>query len=69
MKKTNLAKGDIVQANPEVCEWGPALVVVDDVKEWGVQGYTHIPRGGDAYIRLKWEEIEPTGGKVVWDTE
>lgn len=58
--------GDIVQANPEVCEWGPALVVVSEIKSWGIQGFTSIPRGGEAYIRLQWAEIEPTGGKAVW---
>ena len=58
--------GDIVQANPETCEWGPSLVVVSEVRAWGVQGYTHIPRGGDAFIRLSWADIEPTGGAAVW---
>lgn len=61
--------GEIVQANPETTPWGPALVVVSEVKPWGVQGYTHVPRQGDAYIRLTWDQFEPTGGRVVWDHE
>lgn len=66
--KMDVVKGDIVQADPGATEWGPSLVVVDEVKSWGIQGYTHIPRSGDAYIRLQWNEFERTGGKVVWDT-
>lgn len=64
----NLRKGDIVQANPETTEWGPSLVVVSEVKAFGIQGYTHVPRSqGDAFIRLKWADIETTGGRAVWD--
>jgi hypothetical protein len=57
---------EIVQANERVPHWFRCLVVVDEVKTWGIQGYTTIPnRGdppGDAYIRLTWDEIEQTGG-------
>ena len=56
-----------MQVDPTKCKWGPSLVVVTEVKSWGIQGYTHIPLGGDAFIRLKWEEFEPTGGQAVWD--
>ena len=59
--------GDIVQANPEKCEWGPSLVVVSEIKSWGIQGYTHIPFQGDAFIRLKFADFEPTGGRAIWD--
>jgi hypothetical protein len=61
--------GDIVQANPETSEWGPSLVVVSEVKSFGIQGYTHIPRGGDAFIRLTWDQFDATGGRAVWDHE
>jgi hypothetical protein len=48
------------------------LMVVAEVRPWGVQGYVqalgadrdHV--GGQAYYRATWEEIEPTGGKAVW---
>lgn len=57
---------EIVQANERVPHWFRCLVVVDEVKSWGVQGYTTMPnRGdlpGDAFIRLTWDEIEKTGG-------
>ena len=61
--------GDIVQANPETSKtskWGPCLIIVTEVKNWGIQGYTSVPMGGDAYIRLRWEDIEPTGGRAEW---
>ena len=57
---------DIVQANPETTHWGPALVVVEEVRTWGVVGYTDIPRSGRAPIRLTWEQIAPTGGTVAF---
>lgn len=56
---------EIVQANQRVPHWFRCLVVVDEIRSWGVQGYTTIPdRGGtgDAYIRLTWDEIDKTGG-------
>lgn len=59
--------GDIVQANPKTFERGPCLVVVAEIKPWGIQGYTSTPSGnGDAYIRLPWADIEPTEDKAVW---
>lgn len=57
---------EIVQANERVPHWFRCLVVVDEIKSWGIQGYTTLPnRGdppGDAFIRLTWDEIEKTGG-------
>ena len=56
-----------MQANERVLHWFRCLVVVDEVKSWGIQGYTTMPSPsgappGDAYIRLTWDEIEKTGG-------
>ena len=58
---------EIVQANELVPHWFRCLVVVDEVKKWGIQGYTTMPSPtgappGDAYIRLTWDQIEKTGG-------
>jgi hypothetical protein len=58
-------KGEIVQATEKCPHWFRCLVVVDEIKPWGVQGYTTIPRHdgpGDAFIRLTWDEICLTGG-------
>ena len=59
--------GDIVQVNPEVEVFGGCMVVVTELKSWGIQGYVQsagVP--GQQYIRLKTEQIVPTGGKAVW---
>lgn len=59
--------GDIVQVNPSKEVFGGCMVVVTEVREWGVQGYIQSAGApGQAYIRLKWEDIEPTRGKAVW---
>ena len=65
---------DILQICPN-CPTNPmfscCLLVVDEVKSWGVMGHVQSlgkdqRAGGQAYIRLPWAEIEPTGGKAVW---
>jgi hypothetical protein len=59
--------GDIVQVNPEVEVFGGCMVVVTELKPWGIQGYVQsagVP--GQQYIRLKTKQIETTGGKAVW---
>jgi hypothetical protein len=62
----HVALSDIVQVRPDR-NWGACLVIVTELKSWGIQGFTPMPPdGGQAYIRLKWEDIEPTGGKAVY---
>ena len=63
--------GDIVQlgAAPANLAFAYCLMVVKEVRPWGVLGYVQGTRdqdGGQAYYRATWEEIEPTGGKAVW---
>ena len=67
---SNYNFGDLVQVNPSVETFGGCIVVVTEPKEWGVMGYVQsagVP--GQQYIRLKFEDIEPTGGKAVWVAE
>jgi hypothetical protein len=59
--------GDVLQIDPAVEMFGGCMLVVTEVKPWGVQGYVQsagVP--GQQYVRKTWEEIEPTGGKAVW---
>jgi hypothetical protein len=59
--------GDIVQVNPEVDVFGGCMVVVTELKPWGIQGYVQsagVP--GQQYIRLKTQQIEATGGRAIW---
>lgn len=62
-----IREGDIVQVNPEREMFGGCMVVVTEVKPWGIQGYVqNAGQDGQAYIRLKHEDFEHTGGKAVW---
>jgi len=59
---------DIVQISPEVNHqggfWAGNLLVVTEVKSWGVQGYCRT-EGGEAYIRLKHGQFEKVG-RLAW---
>ncbi len=59
----------IVQIVP-AHKWQGALIVVSELKSFGIQGYCEMPsndgKGGQAYIRLKWTEFIPTGGTAVF---
>ena len=58
-------KDDIVQVTNDDNEWFPCLVVVSELKAFGIQGYTSIPKKGQAYIRLKFEDYEKVGTALV----
>lgn len=67
MEKRTLEQGDVVQLDPDHYDmFGGCLVIVDEPKEWGMQGYVLIPieRGkfpARAYIRATWEHMEFVG--------
>jgi hypothetical protein len=43
------------------------MVVVTEVKNWGIQGYVQSAGvEGQQYIRLANDDFESTGGKAVW---
>ena len=54
---------DIVQVGLDH-EWVGCLVVVTEVKTWGIQGYVQVPMQGAAYVRLKNEDFEKVGEAV-----
>lgn len=61
-KKAQIDKGTVIQVTGEtVGDWEGCLLVVDEVKPWGVQAGMHIPGKGEAFIRLKWEDIDYIG--------
>lgn len=55
---TKLKRGSIIQANENAGEWCGTVLIVDEVKSWGVQAFVHIQMKGDAYIRLTPEQFE-----------
>lgn len=58
---------EIVQVDPKHDTFGGCLVVVDEVKEWGIQGYVqNAGQPGQAWIRLKFGDFESTGGRAIW---
>lgn len=59
--------GDIVQVDPLLEMFGACMVVVTEVKDWGIQGYVQSANvEGQQYLRLHPEMFEPTGGVAVW---
>lgn len=67
MTQEKIKVGDIVQVNPDKELFGACMVVVTELKSFCIQGYVQsagVP--GQQYIRLKFDDFEPTGGKAVW---
>lgn len=64
---------DIVQLAPKPDNWGPMLVIVTEVKAWGVQGYWMVAekRGvppACAYIRVKHGDYVRVG-RAEWSVK
>ena len=76
-KPETVKPGDIVQLSPDTTNnkmFGAALMIVTEVKSWGVQGYVQAlgengEMGGQAYYRASFGTFEMTGGKAVWDLQ
>ena len=58
-----IKKHDVVQVVPSH-QWGGAFVYVEEVKEWGIQGFVIIPLQGRAYIRLNKGDYEKIGEAI-----
>jgi len=64
-----MEKGSIVQITDEKHHWYPALIIVDEVKSWGIVGYGLFPPdnqsgAGTAYIRLANGNFSESLGKA-----
>ena len=57
--------GDVVQANEKTGIWTGSLLIVSEVKDWGVQAGLLIPGQGTAYMRLRHGEYERIGAAVL----
>ena len=62
-----VSKNDVIQVNMNAANisWIGCLMIVDEVKDWGVQAYLHVPMKGDAYLRLKHGEYDVIGKAVL----
>ena len=57
--------GSVIQANEQAGEWCGCLLIVEEVKSWGVMAGMKIPFKGTAYIRLKNEQFDYIGEAVL----
>ena len=57
--------GSIIQANENAGDWCGCLLIVDEVKSWGVQAYMMVPKKGTAFIRLNNDEFDLVGKAVL----
>lgn len=70
-KPEGLQKGSLIQITEATNAWFPAVLVVSEVKEWGVQAYIFLPDHqfevcSVAYYRVKMEEFKVVG-EAVWE--
>lgn len=74
MQPTPLKVGEIMQLNPDTTRnpmFGACLFIVTEPKSFGAMGYVQGlgndgKRGGQAYYRPTWDEMEQTGGMAYW---
>jgi hypothetical protein len=63
LTQSDVQPGQIVQIVPDAANWAACLVIVTEVRAWGIQGFAPMPPDGrQAYIRANFEDLEPTGG-------
>ena len=60
-----IKKGSVIQANENANEWCGCLLIVSEVRPWGVQAGMKVPFHGDAYIRLNFDQVEYIGEAVL----
>ena len=76
MNKRELQVGDVVQISPEYKgkAFAGCMAVVTEPKSFGFQGYVQglgqnqDESGGQAYIRINWEDFEFVG-RATWIAE
>lgn len=56
--------GDVIQVNEKIPVWTGCLMIVSEVKDFGVLAGMATPNSGTAYLRLKWEDFEYIGKAV-----
>ena len=60
---TSVSVNDVIQVNDnfENDQWTGCLMIVYEVKDWGVVAYLRVPMKGNAYLRLRHNEYEVIG--------
>lgn len=71
---SSFSAGDLFQINPNFVgnrAFAGCFLVATEIKTWGIQGYvqalgeSRAERGGQAFIRIDWEDIEYIG-RAIW---
>jgi hypothetical protein len=59
----NCREGNVylIRANEKDPRFDGALVVVTEVKSWGIQGAIWAPNGAQIFVRKQWYELEYVG--------
>lgn len=57
--------GSVIQATENAGNWCGCLLIVDEVKSWGVVASMLVPMQGIAYIRLKFDQFVYIGEAVL----
>lgn len=64
--KKLVTENSVVQLNEKAQEgWYGCFLQVSEVKSWGIQGWVQIPKGGSAYLRPTWDQIDYIGQAVM----
>ena len=66
-KSTRVCKGTLIQVNEKIDDWFGCVMIVDEVKNWGVQAYLKIPCRGNAFLRLNWDEFVLLENKAIFE--
>ena len=62
----NVNVGDIVQIIDEKNPWFPCLLIVTEVKKWGIQGYVKTPKhDGLAFYRVVYGSFKTVGRAFI----
>ena len=61
MKDERIVTGSVVQVNDSCGNFSYCLVLVTDIRDWGILGGVQIPGQGFAFVRLKWEQVVYVG--------
>lgn len=60
---------DVIQVNEHGLEaWIGCLLLVDEIKSFGVVAFLKVPKSGNAYVRLPWEHFDRIGPAVLHPT-
>lgn len=56
---------DVIQVNKQVPNWCGCLMIVREVKSWGVTAGMRVPCEGSTFLRLNDDQFEVIGKAVL----